>query len=286
MEPLAQDCKATSVAYRCTKMQRRYVLNSLIAVIALLACWCDGRLTGGRLDGVTKGSTIVFRGMIPVSSNVEIAVQDDKGDGNEVHQCVCVHSAIVSATLMREIRLKHKIQRSQLIDLTANNFQEDAIQAVCSYIKDNLSLKTLVIDGNVLDVPAMRSIVQAVRRHPQLNYLSLSSCNLNDEHTKPLAYLLRSNTNITNMDVSANKITHEGLETLLHSEGSLPQIEFLDLSYNKIDNEGVAILSKLLKTNKLPNLVRLELKQVLYYLCSCSQSVIYCYVTNCVFTHR
>lgn len=155
------------------------------------------------------------------------------------------------------------IHNLKILDLSASEVREGGMKDIASIVKECTSLSTLALDGIQLNSQMIRILIQAARRHLTLKNISASGCSLSDDSMKSMAYLLRTNKKISKLNLSANEFTCEGLQFL---QSTSPfSLEQLDISYNKIGNRGVSIISHLLRANLLPNLVRLELKQVRFY---------------------
>lgn len=152
-----------------------------------------------------------------------------------------------------------------LLDLSNNNLDSKSFKILSSIINTLHQLTTIIFDGNKFTSEDIRSFIHSIKRHPSIKSLSFASCNLDDECIKFWNFYLKSNRNIFHLDLSNNKITSKGIFELISSfegAGVAKRLESLDLSYNQIDDEGLAIISKAIRSNWIPNLKHLKLKQI------------------------
>lgn len=145
------------------------------------------------------------------------------------------------------------------------NLDARAYRILSAITSKMTSLTSLAMNGNKLSPEDTRALVHTARRHPSLCRLSLSACDLADDHVGYLGFCLKSNQNISHLDLSMNAITAEGVSHLTEAfkAQSGKRLVQLDLSYNPIGDSGVNALARCLEANLLPNLRDIKLKQVL-----------------------
>lgn len=152
----------------------------------------------------------------------------------------------------------------RVLDLSFNSCLDGrAVKLLASAIAQCTGLTTVALDGNALQPDDVRAIVHALRRHPTVTSLSLSSCGLDDACAEYLAFLLKSNRNITSLDLSCNGLTQRGLEMLAGAvrAGAGRGLRGLDLSYNALGDLGALTMASAFECNQLGSLQYLSLRE-------------------------
>lgn len=150
-----------------------------------------------------------------------------------------------------------------------------AFEALCRAIKQNLSLRKLVLNGNLLQGAQLRALKNALESHPTLYRLEMENCQLDQS---ALAELIAVNSNIRFIDLRHNRLNCEvgspickaleqrpdliylGLRSTTLKDADIvglcqslkrsKALAFLDLSINTISPEKLAMLDQLAKTCK------------------------------------
>ena len=151
------------------------------------------------------------------------------------------------------------------LDLSFNACQSETdFLFVSELISKCPSLTSISLTGNTISPTSMRILVKAIRRHPKLRILNLSSCQIGDESMNILSLCFKYNHNITHLDLRCNSISADGIDALLFAvkSGACQNIQKLDLSYNPIGELGVFALAGVIENNQLPSLTELSLNQV------------------------
>ena len=134
------------------------------------------------------------------------------------------------------------------LELSGCNLGSDQIILLAKFIKKNKTLSTLDLSGNKMDnVAAAKSLALAMKKHPELDFVNLSKCNLGGKTTVPWQEGTPAHEVEGSVDVLAALLTGcKKLETLL-------------LDNNGISSErGVSLVAKFLANNKALTTVSLE----------------------------
>ena len=134
------------------------------------------------------------------------------------------------------------------LQLSNTDLGSEEIKCIAKFIKKNKTLSTLDLSGNKTDnVAAAKSLALAMKKHPELDFVNLSKCNLGGKITVPRQENTPAHEVEGSVDVLAALLTGcKKLETLL-------------LDNNGISSEkGVSLVAKFLANNKALTTVSLE----------------------------
>jgi len=134
------------------------------------------------------------------------------------------------------------------LQLSNTDLGSEEIKCIAKFIKKNKTLSTLDISGNKMDnVAAAKSLALAMKKHPEIDFVNLSKCNLGGKIFVPRQEGIPSHEVEGSVDVLAALLTGcKKLETLL-------------LDNNGISSErGVSLVAKFLANNKALTTISLE----------------------------
>lgn len=215
----------------------------------------------GQVDHVSLSSCTISTESL---ANIIASVYSNTSHVSYLSIRHCQLDANVLSRLMASKTQQH-CSSLELLDVGFNpNLDIRGVKLLTMIINHSSSLRTLVLDGNVLSPEAMRSIAHALRRHPSITTLSLSSCGLTDSCAEFIAFTIKSNKNITYLDLSCNQMTQAGLETIAAAirSGAGRSIVSLDLSHNALGDLGPVTIAKAFEANNLPSLKHLSLREI------------------------
>ncbi|KAI9226137.1 MAG: hypothetical protein DHS80DRAFT_33029 [Piptocephalis tieghemiana] len=102
------------------------------------------------------------------------------------------------------------------------------------------------------------AMAKALRHHPLLHTLDLSSCTLGDRGAEVLTRTLKQLPHLQVLDLGRNGLRHAGIKMIMEWALLLPQLKTLTLSENDLSRPGLAIVAQTLP--QLPALRTLRLQ--------------------------
>ncbi|XP_069806658.1 NACHT, LRR and PYD domains-containing protein 12-like [Dendropsophus ebraccatus] len=164
--------------------------------------------------------------------------------------------------------LSNPICRIEELHLADNNLPDTSCSLLASVIRNNWSLKRLVLSGNRLSGPLFGDMMDALSSPIcRIEELYLAHNNLQDTYYFQLASVIRNNQSLKRLDLSYNDLSDLCLRILMQARFSpASRIEELDVKGNELSEIAEEILRQLesykpnvkilYSTNKKPNFYR------------------------------
>ena len=119
--------------------------------------------------------------------------------------------------------------------------------SLTEYLGSNTTLQRLTLDKNIIDDSVdTEKFGKALRKHPQLEYLSLQSCHIGD-NVNALSDILHSG--IKELCLGTNAIGSRGGFIIASYLTSNPPMESINLERNQLNDEDVTHFANSLRTN-------------------------------------
>jgi len=118
------------------------------------------------------------------------------------------------------------------LKMIRNEFEGNIEEAFINTVSNpNLKVNKLFIDWNP---PKNFSIFTKILNNPNIQFLSLRSCNLTDSSIQTLVTALKDNTSLKSLDLYGNQITGEGVHHFTMLIESASGLEYIGLAKNHL----------------------------------------------------
>ena len=161
-----------------------------------------------------------------------------------------------SMVVLSEILRNNSDKYSRLI-LSKNNFGDKGVELLLDSIQDNSSLVELNLSSNSIKSKGGKLIFEYLLEQPSIISLDLSSSegiNRNricTEGVRLIEEVLQTNFFIENLDLSSNSIKTEGFKYLINGLKGNMVLKYLNVSNNEIDEKGMYYLKDNIIDSKL-----------------------------------
>ncbi|XP_065727719.1 leucine-rich repeat-containing protein 74A [Phocoena phocoena] len=145
------------------------------------------------------------------------------------------------------------------LQLSGNNFKEEAAELFCQALSTNYRIKSLDLSHNQFSDKAGEYLGQMLALNVGLQSLDLSWNHLYIQGVVALCSGLRANVSLKKLDLSMNSFGNEGAAALGEVLRLNNSLAYLDLSSNNINNEGLSKISKGLELNESLKVLKLYL---------------------------
>ncbi|XP_030687399.1 leucine-rich repeat-containing protein 74A [Globicephala melas] len=145
------------------------------------------------------------------------------------------------------------------LQLSGNNFKEEAAELFCQALSTNYRIKSLDLSHNQFSDKAGEYLGQMLALNVGLQSLDLSWNHLYIQGVVALCSGLRANVSLKKLDLSMNSFGNEGAAALGEVLRLNNSLAYLDLSSNNINNEGLSKISKGLEMNESLKVLKLYL---------------------------
>lgn len=127
----------------------------------------------------------------------------------------CRDNKITSVGLNGVSRFLNEAAWSEL-NLSVNNINEN-IDEFCVALENNKSLISLNLSNNPLTDVGVIKIFSALKKHPKIQSLYLSCCQLTNQMLEKAAQLMLENSSLKTLDISKNTLTQDGVSFILYA---------------------------------------------------------------------
>ncbi len=153
-----------------------------------------------------------------------------------------LHSS-VSSLMFSALQGKHL----KKLTLSETNLCSAGFASLTEYLGSNTTLQQLTLDKNIIDESVnTEQLGKALRKHPQLESLSLSECSIGN-NVSALSDILHSG--IKSLGLGCNEIGSQGGYIIASYLTSNPPMESIRLERNQLNDTDVIHFANSLKTN-------------------------------------
>nr|XP_014351023.1 PREDICTED: ribonuclease inhibitor-like isoform X2 [Latimeria chalumnae] len=142
----------------------------------------------------------------------------------------------------------------QNLSLNSCSLTSGCCEALCSFLKQNQSLRELDLTSNKIEDSGMSEICKADNNH--LQKLSLNSCSLTSGCCEALCSFLKQNQSLRELDLTSNKIEDSGLSEICKADNN--QLQKLNLMWCHLTAGCCKDLTSVLHTNQTLTELNLE----------------------------
>ncbi|XP_067046669.1 glutamate-rich protein 3-like isoform X2 [Acropora muricata] len=148
----------------------------------------------------------------------------------------------------------------KMLNLSINRIGPAGAKLLAAVIKENKSLRMLLLHGNPLTDEGVEILVDAVVKTSNISLmnLDLGDCGLTVEGAKHVARLIESNNTITILTVSGNIFGLEGWKAISNALKTNSTLETLSLDFSKIGDEEAVLIAEGLQECKNLRSIDLE----------------------------
>uniref|UniRef100_A0A8D2DPI7 Leucine rich repeat containing 74A n=1 Tax=Sciurus vulgaris TaxID=55149 RepID=A0A8D2DPI7_SCIVU len=136
------------------------------------------------------------------------------------------------------------------LELSGNNFKEEAIELLCQALTINYQIKTLDLSHNQITDTGGEQLGQMLNINVGIRELDLSWNHFHTRGAVALCNGLRTNVTLIKLDLAMNGFGNEGALALGEVLRLNNHLVYLDVSGNDIGNEGASRLSRGLENNE------------------------------------
>ncbi|XP_019282809.2 leucine-rich repeat-containing protein 74A isoform X10 [Panthera pardus] len=148
------------------------------------------------------------------------------------------------------------------LQLSGNNFKDEAAELFCQAFSANYRIKTLDLSHNEFSDKGGEHLGQMLALNIGLQSLDLSWNHFHTRGAVALCNGLRANVTLQKLDLSMNGFGNEGATALGEVLRLNNSLVYIDISSNDISNEGVIKISKGLEFNESLKVLKLFLNPV------------------------
>jgi len=180
---------------------------------------------------------------------IKIDVSEEQGESNEHSD---KEELIVGAKTMEErndwLRLMHgKVLYLQYLAVCRKEQSRPEPRIISLYGSVNISV--LHLDKLPLSADVLRLIGTLVESHKEVERISLSETDMDDEKATVVAKFLTFAPGLVSLNLSGNKITSTGASKLAETLSGHKRIKVLKIANNQIDDEGFQRLALVFQSN-------------------------------------
>lgn len=142
----------------------------------------------------------------------------------------------------------------EALDLKNYTLNNDNIKALSQALKNNISLKAIILDSNRLQFlnSNIGTLMQSIEDHPNIQALTITNNNIDAGEAEYIAAMISKNKKLHNLDLSYNELGDRGAEIIVGALKNNNNIQKINLESNSISNENILI--SLLENDKLEEL--------------------------------
>jgi len=126
----------------------------------------------------------------------------------------------------------------------------------------SMSISVLNLDNLDLPVPLLDILGMLFQSHKEIQRVSLSNTNLDDERVALVAKFLAFTPGLVSLNLSQNKISPKGLDHLAEALSASNHIKVLSLAANEIEDMGLPSLARIFQNNPDLEEVRLSRNKI------------------------
>mmetsp|Transcript_22391 Transcript_22391/g.32012 ORF Transcript_22391/g.32012 Transcript_22391/m.32012 type:complete len:469 (-) Transcript_22391:2092-3498(-) len=220
--------------------------NNLRLILSLGPTFGDSPLGRGVSCELKSGVVMPYnRSFMPLWLNYTDALRDcrvlrlfEEFSIYKIHLHRSVSSLMFSALQGKHIKK---------LTLSETNLCGAGFASLAEYLGSNTTLQQLTLDKNRIDeLVDTEQFGKALRKHPQLEYLSLSECSIGN-NVSALSDILHSG--IKSLGLGCNEIGSQGGFIIASYLTSNPPMESISLERNQLNDTDVIYFANSLKTN-------------------------------------
>jgi Ran GTPase-activating protein (RanGAP) involved in mRNA processing and transport len=145
----------------------------------------------------------------------------------------------------------------QYLDLTCNKITKSGLYQLFSFLCDNSSIETLVLDQNNFHGKLSsntgdqkKNLSQFIGETKSLKKLYMNKCEMDEDAGVAFQNGLRKNATITHLYIAHNNLYDDGCNSICEALYQNHRLQVLDLSDNRIREKGGINLGAVLKHNQ------------------------------------
>ena len=136
-----------------------------------------------------------------------------------------------------------------MLDLRENDLTEASGRSLRFALRDNSTLESLKLGGNVLNCEGVKILSKALKSHTSLSSLSLDDNAFGDDGAASLADALRTNNRLVELNCANNHLTDAGFVQICDALLANHSLTLLNCKANYITWDGVAALEPALSSD-------------------------------------
>ena len=151
------------------------------------------------------------------------------------------HNKVTDTGILHIAKSTEVCTTLQLLDISQNDISEFGITSLCSSLKSNTSLLTLIIS-----LPKTKGVIYV---NGEGSVCNMANKQLGDTGAQIVSALLYSNTNVIKLDVSGNQIRDDGTIAISDCLKNNSMLQEIILSCNNISVVGATKIAEIIQVN-------------------------------------